>query len=82
MVVGLEQNSWALGCGVCVYGLIDAPDIDATRDVWKQRSAQAAMGELVFCGCKAGQLYRKALTGIDVGGDDGMFQPTVHWEGD
>lgn len=87
----LAGPEWAHGCENCEYGLIVAPELrrELPLNVSEQRSAQAAEGMLIFCECKAGQMYRQYLSGVYVAQNNSSrqsmrervaatFVPTIH----
>lgn len=77
------EKQWAHGCGQCQFGLIDPP-AEVKGNLIQVRQAQANMGELSFCACKAGQMYRKRLTGYCGEYEEPSQEggPSVHWEGE
>ena len=90
------KPAWAMGCGKCKYGLVDAPPSTvADTSLYLVRTYQAANGRLTFCDCEAGQAYRRylrgAYTAVKDGRDhvpndmsqaltDAVTTPTIHYE--
>jgi hypothetical protein len=52
----------ASGCPLCKFGIIAAPElVGAAVPLYLQRLVQAIDGDITFCGCQAGKLYRISL---------------------
>lgn len=65
--------SWAAGCGLCAYGLIDPPPARIPAPLYVIRAIHLDKGYLEFCDCPAGQMQRRYLQGkleIMIGGAD------------
>lgn len=50
------------GCVLCFYGLQAAPVPAGKAPLFEERRGQFENGELKFCTCRAGQMYRSYLS--------------------
>lgn len=54
---GSNENAWARGCSKCKYGIVSAPELTGSCELYLERLVQAMNGDITFCTCKAGDCY-------------------------
>jgi hypothetical protein len=59
--LNIESNPWAAGCPQCTYGIVSAPELTRACELYLERLVQAIDGDITFCTCQAGQVYRVYL---------------------
>lgn len=55
------KPDWIDGCYKCSEGVIQAPPLPRREALYLERIAQMEAGEIEFCDCKAGRMYRIGL---------------------
>lgn len=60
--IAANGPEWARGCPQCSFGIKAAMPLTGATDLMTERIAQMDMGLVEFCGCQAGQAYKRRVT--------------------